>query len=62
VRCWQDAAACDKEKFGRWHAAMLEQAVYWPPSQFEAAFVSLAHDQQALEATEQAARRAFASL
>ncbi len=60
VRCWQDAARCDTERFGRFHHAMLEQGVYWPPSQFEAAFVSLAHDEQALEATEQAARRALA--
>jgi glutamate-1-semialdehyde 2,1-aminomutase len=62
VTCWKEAAACDREKFGRWHASMLEQGVYWPPSQFEAAFVSLAHDEQALAATEEAARHAFSSL
>ena len=62
VRCWKDAAGCDTERFGRFHRAMLEHGVYWPPSQFEAAFVSLAHDEQALQATEQAARRALASL
>ena len=34
----------------------------WPPSQFEAGFVSLAHDTRALERTSEAARIAFAAL
>jgi glutamate-1-semialdehyde 2,1-aminomutase len=62
VRCWQDAAKCDTARFARFHRGMLEQGVYWPPSQYEAAFVSLAHDQRSLQVTEQAARKAFASL
>jgi glutamate-1-semialdehyde 2,1-aminomutase len=43
VRCWADAEACDTRAFASWHAKMLSLGVYWPPSQFEAAFVSAAH-------------------
>ncbi len=59
VRSWDDAARSDTARFGRWHAAMLANGVYWPPSQFEAGFVSTAHDDAALERTERAARAAF---
>jgi glutamate-1-semialdehyde 2,1-aminomutase len=44
------------------HNALLRQGVYWPPSQFEAGFVSLAHDERALERTESALRSAFQNL
>jgi glutamate-1-semialdehyde 2,1-aminomutase len=59
VRNWTDAARADRDAFGRFHAALLSEGVYWPPSQFEAAFVSLAHDEQALEKTQKAMKRAF---
>lgn len=62
VTRWEDAAATDREAFGRWHNAMIEGGVHWPPSQFEAGFVSLAHDDAALEVTEKAARAAFAAV
>jgi glutamate-1-semialdehyde 2,1-aminomutase len=62
VRSWDDAARCDTKAFGRWHAAMLANGVYWPPAQYEAGFVSLAHDEDALRRTEEAARAAFAAL
>jgi glutamate-1-semialdehyde 2,1-aminomutase len=32
----------------------LDHGVYWPPSQFEAGFISLAHDEQALATTREA--------
>jgi glutamate-1-semialdehyde 2,1-aminomutase len=56
---WTSAARCDTKAFGRWHAAMLARGVYLPPSQFEAAFHSLAHDDAAVEKTLHAARDAF---
>ncbi|HEY8432952.1 MAG TPA: glutamate-1-semialdehyde 2,1-aminomutase [Sandaracinaceae bacterium] len=62
VRRWEDAAECDTAAFGRWHAAMLANGVHWPPAQFEAGFVSLAHDEDALSATERAFERALESL
>ncbi len=62
VRNWDEAADTDREAFARWHAALLEHGVYWPCSQFEAAFISLAHDAVALEKTGRAFKAAFAAL
>jgi glutamate-1-semialdehyde 2,1-aminomutase len=43
VRDLQTALAADKRAYGRFFHAMLEREIYLPPSQFEAAFLSLAH-------------------
>jgi glutamate-1-semialdehyde 2,1-aminomutase len=40
---------------------MLEQGVYLPPSQFEAAFISLAHSEGDIDRTIAAADQALAS-
>ncbi len=56
VRSADDARACDTARFGRWHQGMLEAGVYLAPSQFEAGFMSLAHDDEALGLTLDAAR------
>lgn len=56
VRNWQEAAASDTKRFGRFHRNMLERGVYWPPSQFEAGFVSSAHDDEMLDRTRKAVR------
>ena len=61
VRDWPSAARCDRGAFAVWHQALLAAGVYWPPSQFEAAFVSAAHDEEALAATLSAAKIAFAA-
>jgi glutamate-1-semialdehyde 2,1-aminomutase len=45
------AAACDLEAHARFCRAMLDRGIYPPPSQFEAWFVSLAHDEAAIERT-----------
>ena len=62
VRNYADATACDTEAFGRFFGAMLERGVTIPPSQFEAWFVSLAHDDEMVDQTLQAAAEAFAEL
>jgi glutamate-1-semialdehyde 2,1-aminomutase len=49
------AAACDLEAHARFCRAMLARGVYPPPSQFEAWFVSLAHDEAAIDRTLEAA-------
>ena len=38
---------------------MLDEGVYLAPSQFEAAFVSLAHSDEVIEQTIEAARKSF---
>jgi glutamate-1-semialdehyde 2,1-aminomutase len=62
VRSWPDAARCDTARFGRLHAKLIERGIYWPPSQFEAGFVSLAHDDTTFERTECALFEAFKTL
>jgi glutamate-1-semialdehyde 2,1-aminomutase len=58
------ASACDTDAHARFCQAMLERGIYPPPSQFEAWFVSLAHDDEAIDRTVEAAaeslREAFA--
>jgi glutamate-1-semialdehyde 2,1-aminomutase len=54
------ASTCDLETHGRFCRALLERGVYPPPSQFEAWFVSLAHDEEAIDRTLAAAEEAFA--
>ncbi|MBW8060069.1 MAG: glutamate-1-semialdehyde-2,1-aminomutase [Solirubrobacterales bacterium] len=49
------AAACDLDAHARFCRAMLDRGVYPPPSQFEAWFVSLAHDEEAIDRTLDAA-------
>jgi glutamate-1-semialdehyde 2,1-aminomutase len=53
------ARKCDTGRFGRFFHAMLERGVYLPPSQFESAFVSLAHSEDDLALTLHAAGEAF---
>jgi len=62
VQRWDDAAASDTAAFGRWHSAMIENGVHWPPAQFEAGFLSAAHDEDALAATERAFEAALAAV
>jgi glutamate-1-semialdehyde 2,1-aminomutase len=49
----------DTARFGRFFHAMLERGVYLAPSQFEAAFVSLAHGDDIVKHTIGAAEEAF---
>jgi glutamate-1-semialdehyde 2,1-aminomutase len=60
VTDWASAAKSDTEAFGRFFRALLENGIYLPPSQFEAAFVGAAHTEQDVQQTIAAARQAFA--
>ncbi|MEO7032691.1 MAG: glutamate-1-semialdehyde 2,1-aminomutase [Polyangiaceae bacterium] len=60
VRSWVDAAASDTKRFGSWHRGLVRRGVYWPPSQFEAAFISLAHTEEEIDSTVEAALGALA--
>jgi len=61
VTNYDHAAKSDMAAFGRFHRAMLNQGVWLPPSQFEAAFMSMAHGHAEIEATITAASKAFNS-
>ena len=59
-----DAATARKastRRFGAFFHALLENGVYFPPSQFESAFLSTAHSEADLELTLRAAKIAFAA-
>jgi glutamate-1-semialdehyde 2,1-aminomutase len=62
VRDYASARSCDTHRFARFFARMLEQGFLIPPSQFEAWFLSLAHTQEEVAATIEAARRALKNL
>lgn len=59
VRSWLDAAASDTKRFGTWHRGLVTRGIYWPPSQFEAAFISLAHTDEDIDQTIEAAKAAL---
>ncbi len=53
------ASACDLDAHARFCRAMLERGVYPPPAQFEAWFVSLAHDEKTIDRTLAAAEESL---
>lgn len=62
VQDWESAKRADRERFGRYFHHLLENGVYIAPSQFEAGFISSAHDQEAVDHTLAAVEYAFQQL
>lgn len=62
VTCYQDVTQCDVERFKKFFHLMLDEGVYLAPSAYEAGFMSLAHSQEDIQRTVDAARRCFAKL
>ena len=59
VHSWDGAASVDRDGYARFFRAMLARGVLLPPSPFESAFTSLAHNDAIIEETLAAARAAF---
>jgi glutamate-1-semialdehyde 2,1-aminomutase len=59
VRNFAQASACDLEAHAAFCRALLDRGVYPPPAQFEAWFVSLAHDESTVDRTLEAAAEAL---
>ena len=59
VTDWTSASKSDTKRFAALHRHLLESGVYFPPSQYEAAFVGAAHDAVAVQATANAIRSFF---
>jgi glutamate-1-semialdehyde 2,1-aminomutase len=59
VRDFSGASASDTAAYGRFCRALLERGIYPPASQFEAWFPSLAHDDETIDRTIEAAAEAF---
>jgi len=62
VTDYASAKTSDAGKFARFFRSLLECGVYFPPSQFEAAFVSTAHTEADVVSTVEAAAKAFAAI
>ena len=62
VTDYASAKKSDTLAFARFFRAMLEEGIYLPPSQFEAAFLSTAHTSADIAKTVRAARSAFKKL
>jgi glutamate-1-semialdehyde 2,1-aminomutase len=60
VTDWGSAEKSDTKAFGNFFRAMLENGIYLPPSQFEAAFMGAAHSEKDVQQTVAAAKQAFA--
>ncbi len=56
---FQGAKRSDTAAFAKFFHSMLKQGVYWPPSQFEAAFLSTAHTEADIEQVISAAAISF---
>jgi glutamate-1-semialdehyde 2,1-aminomutase len=61
VTSWEGAKVSDTARFGRFHGELLKRGVYWPPAQYEAAFLSAAHTDADIDATIVAAKEALAA-
>jgi glutamate-1-semialdehyde 2,1-aminomutase len=62
ITTFEQVMACDKDKFNRFFHLMLEQGVYLAPSAFEAGFLSMAHTDEIIEKTLEAAAKCFSQL
>jgi glutamate-1-semialdehyde 2,1-aminomutase len=56
IASYEDAAACDTERFGALFRHLLAAGVYLPPSQFECLFPSVAHTDEDVDRTVEAVR------
>jgi len=62
VHNMDEAMRSDRERFGKYFHGMLQEGVYLAPSQFEAGFISAAHDEAAIEKTVAAAAKVMKTL
>ena len=60
VTNFTQASALDTARYGAYFRHMLDRGIYVPPSQFEAMFVSLAHGDEEIDRTVEAAAEFFA--
>jgi glutamate-1-semialdehyde 2,1-aminomutase len=60
VTDYASAKTSDTNRFAAFHRGLLQGGVYWPPSQFEAAFVSAAHTEDEIDRTIEVAQAALA--
>ena len=62
VTDYESASRADTSLFARFFRQLLDGGIYWPPSQFEAAFISLSHSDEDIRLTVEVVGRAFQGL
>jgi len=62
VENFEQAKRCELKRFGEFFRGMLERGIYFPPSQFEAAFISNTHTEVEIEKTIKAIADTFSNL
>jgi glutamate-1-semialdehyde 2,1-aminomutase len=62
VRNYANALTADREKFSAFFKQMLSRGIYLPPSQFEAAFISMAHTDEDIDRTVEAIRESLQAI
>lgn len=62
VENYQQVMKCDTERFNKFFHGMLEEGIYLAPASYEAGFMSVAHSDEDIQATLDAAKRVFAKL
>jgi glutamate-1-semialdehyde 2,1-aminomutase len=62
VTDWDSASKSNVELFGKFFHSILDQGVYLPPSQYEAAFLGASHTEEDVRRTIEAAKQAFAGM
>ena len=56
---YKSAKAADSKRYAKFFHGLLEEGVYFPPAQWEAAFLSYSHEKKELDRTLTAVRRAL---
>jgi len=59
VTDYDSARGCDLPMFSAVHRGLLARGVFWPPSQFESSFLSLAHDDRLVDRVVEAFRESL---
>jgi glutamate-1-semialdehyde 2,1-aminomutase len=62
VTDWDTASKSNTEAFGKFFRTMLDNGVYLPPSQYEAAFLGATHSEDDVQKTVAAAKQAFVAV
>ena len=60
VTDWEVASRSDTARYSKYFWGLLERGVYMPCSQYEALFISAAHQESDIDATVAAAKEVFA--
>ena len=62
VKNFDDAKTCDLDRFSAFYNGLRQKGIYIAPSQFEALFISIAHDTEHIDRTIEVAEVRFRSI